>query len=428
VNIACPSCRTKFRVPDEKVTGKTVRLRCSKCDFAFVHGPDGPVLPPGFEAAPAAGGYTPTGPSEEKAIAPFAALSRASASRVVAPRATMDLLAAPFVPAPTVPSEPPAAILAPPLASRPFHQTMDFAAVAAPVAAPIPRQPSPATVDFAAIPVVASTIPSPVAHAPPPPPDDPFIEPARPAQAPIQHTAEWIGSPQSDPFGFPGDVAVDGASAGDAVGFPGNVAAMPALPVDAEFGAPPAWDNQAASVAATVAMAEAQAFPETPPSLVLDDGPPPTPPTPSLVSRWWRRARPHVATAAQVSIAVAAATVAVVWGRGHSLSLSPDATVECSDVLVQQRVDPQGLAMVVVTGQVYNRGEAPASVYVDAKVINSDDTTRTITAIVGDIPLAQEPPPVSMEPTVLGPGTHAPFRVVLPAAQVVEVRPMVRQP
>ncbi|MCB0220296.1 MAG: zinc-ribbon domain-containing protein [Chrysiogenetes bacterium] len=55
--VQCPECRTKFKLADEKVTPKGVKIRCSSCKHVFVVHKEGEVPP----AAPAAPASTQTG-------------------------------------------------------------------------------------------------------------------------------------------------------------------------------------------------------------------------------------------------------------------------------------------------------------------------------------------------------------------------------
>ena len=82
--VQCASCQTKFRVPDEKIGDKPVKVRCSKCQsvFGVKRGGDGQAevaplpakpgvtLPPGT-AAPLEPGLSAT--PTQKPVDPFAA-------------------------------------------------------------------------------------------------------------------------------------------------------------------------------------------------------------------------------------------------------------------------------------------------------------------------------------------------------------------
>src|SRR5688572_192226 len=67
--VKCDQCQTRFKIPDEKVTEKGVKVRCTKCQHTFrvKRTADGTamVVPPG-------GGPTPPPPAEPTSD-PFAA-------------------------------------------------------------------------------------------------------------------------------------------------------------------------------------------------------------------------------------------------------------------------------------------------------------------------------------------------------------------
>ena len=74
--VQCSSCQTKFRVPDEKIGEKPVKVRCSKCQnvFGVKRGPDGSAVAaslPGAKAPPAAPAPPPA--AEPPPQDPFAA-------------------------------------------------------------------------------------------------------------------------------------------------------------------------------------------------------------------------------------------------------------------------------------------------------------------------------------------------------------------
>ncbi|MBE9529239.1 MAG: zinc-ribbon domain-containing protein, partial [Proteobacteria bacterium] len=44
--IECDSCSTKFRLDESRITGRGVKVRCTKCQSVFiVHAPDTPEVP-----------------------------------------------------------------------------------------------------------------------------------------------------------------------------------------------------------------------------------------------------------------------------------------------------------------------------------------------------------------------------------------------
>src|SRR4051794_40564441 len=42
MKISCQSCAAKYTIADDKVRGKTVKIKCKKCGTAIVVGPDTP--------------------------------------------------------------------------------------------------------------------------------------------------------------------------------------------------------------------------------------------------------------------------------------------------------------------------------------------------------------------------------------------------
>jgi len=50
--VQCDKCRTKYRVADEKVTGKGVRVRCAKCEHIFTVKPSAPPKAPASTPTP----------------------------------------------------------------------------------------------------------------------------------------------------------------------------------------------------------------------------------------------------------------------------------------------------------------------------------------------------------------------------------------
>lgn len=69
----CSNCQAKYQLPDERVAGKTVRMKCRKCEHLIeVQGPKGDTEP--SERAPSEGWYagidgTPTGPMSAEELA-----------------------------------------------------------------------------------------------------------------------------------------------------------------------------------------------------------------------------------------------------------------------------------------------------------------------------------------------------------------------
>src|SRR5690349_12990982 len=66
--VKCEQCQTRFKIPDEKVTDKGVKVRCTKCGHTFrvtresAASPSGtslPAVPPPPGAAPSDSGFDP---------------------------------------------------------------------------------------------------------------------------------------------------------------------------------------------------------------------------------------------------------------------------------------------------------------------------------------------------------------------------------
>jgi predicted Zn finger-like uncharacterized protein len=65
MKISCQSCQAKYTIADDKVAGKTVKIKCKKCGATIVvHGEDGAAGAPGLEAAPAAASHEDDGEGE----------------------------------------------------------------------------------------------------------------------------------------------------------------------------------------------------------------------------------------------------------------------------------------------------------------------------------------------------------------------------
>ena len=52
--VKCEQCQTRFKIPDDKVTDKGVKVRCTKCQHTFRVTRDGAILGVGAVAAPKA--------------------------------------------------------------------------------------------------------------------------------------------------------------------------------------------------------------------------------------------------------------------------------------------------------------------------------------------------------------------------------------
>lgn len=65
MKISCQSCQAKYTIADDKVAGKTVKIKCKKCGATIVvHGEGGAAAAPGLDAAPAAAAHEDDGDGE----------------------------------------------------------------------------------------------------------------------------------------------------------------------------------------------------------------------------------------------------------------------------------------------------------------------------------------------------------------------------
>ncbi|MCC6213864.1 MAG: zinc-ribbon domain-containing protein [Polyangiaceae bacterium] len=132
----CPSCKAKYQIADEKVSGRSVRMKCRKCGFDIqiskpaaatgdaAEGEAASVPPPAAEPAPS------PAPAARAAQAKSPAPARAAAPPPRAPLGSRPGAPPPRAPLGSRPSAPPPARPAPP--ARPIP------------AAPVAAQPSPA--------------------------------------------------------------------------------------------------------------------------------------------------------------------------------------------------------------------------------------------------------------------------------------------
>jgi predicted Zn finger-like uncharacterized protein len=177
--VKCEQCQTRFKIPDDKVTDKGVKVRCTKCSHTFRVTRDmaQPATVTAPAVAPAAGaGSDPFAKFGTPAPLPHTEVTRPGVfalgveatrptERAPAPAAAFDFgsLAPPTPTAPTMPAVP---VFVP--QSPPASAGFDFAALGAPpaAAAPVPAPPSFDFSSFATQPVA----PLPAQRPPPPPP------------------------------------------------------------------------------------------------------------------------------------------------------------------------------------------------------------------------------------------------------------------
>jgi len=240
VIIACERCKTRFNVPDDKLLGGPVRMRCSKCDHTFVATPASALpatstqslTPVGRAPTPAPDFTAPRAPSRPD---PFANLGPNRPTESFAPVAPVT---AP--PPPVLATSPfPFAAVQPPGGATGFSP--------APVTMPqgsVPARPTPAPDPFAAL-APPSTPPAPkpdpfaalAPSVPATPAPDPFavLAPSAPPAPPAKAAAPFaVLAPSSPPTQAPDPSAALAPGRPAAAAGPDPFAALagPARPAD----------------------------------------------------------------------------------------------------------------------------------------------------------------------------------------------------
>jgi len=198
----CPSCKAKYQIADEKVAGRSVRMKCRKCGFmiqvssAMAAPPGGDSEPP--EHADGEGGSLLPPPAQEAApksspqakaaspLAPRVAASPAAPSAAVPNKTSIPKPAGP--PAPRPPPGKPAAAVAPKPAGPPPRATIPRAAV--PAAPAVPKS-SPLATAAKSSPLATAAKSSPLAAA-----EAPVVAPRAPepsAAAPADLPRDFDG-------------------------------------------------------------------------------------------------------------------------------------------------------------------------------------------------------------------------------------------
>lgn len=198
MEVSCTSCPARFAVPDDKVRGRKVRIKCKRCEAPIVI--DGTHLggdaAPGSKPAPAA-----TAPK------PAAAKPAAAPLPAAAPKpATTPLAAAKPAPQPAVkPAAQPAAKAEPAAIPKPLVGASPKPAVAAPTVAKAPEPAAKLRAEAAPIGTRPSaTATAPVAPAAPPKREEkssPFAARSAPAAAPAPAPAPAPAA-QAKPTGW----------------------------------------------------------------------------------------------------------------------------------------------------------------------------------------------------------------------------------
>lgn len=452
--VKCEQCQTRFKIPDDKVTDKGVKVRCNKCGHTFrvtrdmaqpATSQQPAAAPPPLGADPFARfGATPEPPSAEVTRPGVFALGvEASRSPELgtgkappypnAPAAAFDFgsLAPPGAVAPTVPAVPafipsstqsgakaPAALQQP---SSPF----DFSAIApsAPAAA---APPPPPAFDF-------STFAAPAQPAPPPPPGrSPPMPPSAPPPPPPAFDFAALGAPSEVPtstalpafdFAPPAAPAAAKSSApisdaatqqvpafGGAGFFPGDEAPAPGVTDVDGATARAMFDMPAPAPSALpdVPMPEVDApAPLVSQPLARVSSPALTPvATPKPAPEEPRSRRTVVGVIVNVFIAALLVVGLVVVGSAYlnegkvsaeSLSLenlkntfAPSVPYLVDDVSNGLYDTKAGRAVFYVRGEVVNRSDAAARLVVKAEIVEDGHVVRFAEAWAGEPASAEE--------------------------------------
>jgi predicted Zn finger-like uncharacterized protein len=407
--VKCDQCQTRFKIPDDKVTEKGVKVRCTKCSHTFrvKKGADGSAIIVGASAPAPAPAPAPVPEGTVTRVAPAAPPPSPAASSAAT---VTDNPFAQFAPAPSLgPDDPfnkptrvaPAPTAPPPPADRPAFMG-PFAPPAQPLATtavgPYPQAPSTPGLSMSAVTV----------RAPAPGPD--------------------LESGPTDPALSLGAVALT----------PTPAVPSPPLPRDDPFGSgPPSGGFAPASSGPDRSLFDIpEPSPESPPpppgeapgldAALQDLGPPPPPPPPApgeIVPPPKPAGRPEDArgfddvqppgtarriTGAVVNLAVAAGLVVLLVASGSIYlnegklelsSLSParmkalffsgaQATVaDVSNGLYETR---NGRAIFYVRGKVLNRTEAPLNALVRAEILDGAELVRAAEGMAGAVPTPED--------------------------------------
>ncbi len=434
--VKCEQCQTRFKIPDDKVTDKGVKVRCNKCGHTFRVTRD--MAQPATSQSPAVPasadpfarfGTTPEPPSAEvtrpgvfalgveATKSPELGLPKKAPPYPNAPAAPFDFgsLTPPGAAAPTVPSVPafiPSSVAAPP---SPF----DFAAIAPPPPTTA-SAPAPSAFDFStfAAPAQPAPPPPPPSNGPPPPAFDfaalgaapaaptqsampafDFAPPSKPtSSAPIddvmtqQVPAFGGGSAggfyaSADDAPAPDVSSFDGAAARAMFDMPAPApSALPDLPMpEPELAAPSTSTSQPlARMSAPSLPAVAAAMPAEQP----------------------RSRRTAVGVIVNVFIAALLVFGLVVVGSAYlnegkvsaeSLSLenlkntfAPSVPFVASDVSNGLYVTRAGRAVFFVRGEVANRSDNAGKLVVKAEIVEDGKVVRFAEAFAGEPATAEE--------------------------------------
>ncbi len=436
--VKCEQCQTRFKIPDDKVTDKGVKVRCTKCSHTFRVTRDmaqpatgvNPALAPPASADPFARFGAPAAPPDAEVTRPgvFAlgveATRRVPAPHYPPPAAPAPSTAVPFdfgsltPPGASLPTLPAVPAFVPPAAAPVAALPFDFAAIARP--SPAAPPPAAAAFDFSNFAVPTQ----PLAPLPPvrPPPAPPVAPPPMPAfdfsaPAPVQHSqmpsAFDMGGlsaappppppphpafpsapafPSSPPASSSGMGAADGFFGGTEEAAPSH-SSMDGASARAMFDMPQPEAAPAPSALLDLPPAEAEpaarnvervslSKPQSAPAAAMP-APPAEPP-----------ARRRTAVGIVVNVVIAAMLVLglVVVGsaslnegkfttdalsfEGLKNTFAPSVTFVANDVSNGLYDTRAGRSVFFVRGEVINRSEAAVKIVVKAEIVEDDRVVR----------------------------------------------------
>lgn len=180
----CPSCKAKYQIADEKVAGRSVRMKCRKCGFM--------IQVSSALATPSGGDSDPPEAEENLSLAPPPAAEPPKSAPKSAPKPAPRPAPSPAAPPASTGAAPRSATAKgpAPLAPRPppGKSTGLVPKPAAPPRATVPRAAAPAAASSAAVAPAAAPPPksSPLAAAPPPKAAEApkAVEPPKAAESP----------------------------------------------------------------------------------------------------------------------------------------------------------------------------------------------------------------------------------------------------
>ncbi|WP_225411020.1 zinc-ribbon domain-containing protein [Stigmatella hybrida] len=204
--VQCEQCQTRFKIPDEKVTEKGVKVRCTKCQHTFrvsrapagatpgasappVPGPaDGGFDPferfgtapdpkPGHSTRPGffaegveASRQAPAAPAARLPPSPWNAMDSGSEEEIHHETTRVLPIQVPPEARPPVPALPPLPVASAPAPGRPVAPAGSAVTARAPTSPPIPKAPAGARSSSVGLPAVAKPAPKPAVPSPAVPP------------------------------------------------------------------------------------------------------------------------------------------------------------------------------------------------------------------------------------------------------------------